>query len=73
MVGYTVLHLLGSMANSTMTNLKIAYHNVQGLNSPIKQSKVFDSYKALKFDILMLQETHCIVPNSSTRTSSVST
>lgn len=46
------------MADPTKSALKIATHNVQGLNSPLKRRKVFDSYKSLKLDILMIQETH---------------
>lgn len=46
------------MADPTVRVLKIASHNVQGLNSPLKQRKVFDSYKSLNLDIVMLQETN---------------
>lgn len=39
-------------------SLRIASHNVQGINSPIKRRKIFQSYHVHKIDILFLQETH---------------
>lgn len=50
--------LLISMADTTQSNLKIASHNVQGLNSPTKRRNILDYYKSLGIDILLLQETH---------------
>lgn len=46
------------MASASKPTLKIATHNAQGLNSPVKQRKTFDSYKSLKLDVVMVQETH---------------
>lgn len=39
-------------------SLKIALHNVQGLNSPSKRRKAFQSYHSRGLDIVLLQETH---------------
>lgn len=46
------------MANASKLTLNIATHNAQGLNSPLKRRKLFDSYSSLKLDIIMVQETH---------------
>ena len=54
------------MANSLDLNLRIASHNVQGINSPIKRRKVMDHYKSLHLDVVMLQETHFPVRYSPT-------
>lgn len=39
-------------------SLKIALHNVHGLNSPSKRHKAFQSYHSRGLDIVLLQETH---------------
>lgn len=44
--------------HTTSILLKIASHNTQGLNSPIKWRKVFNSYRSPRLDIVLLQETH---------------
>lgn len=48
------------MADNThnQTSLKIAFHNTQGLNSPIKRRKAFHNYHSRGLDIILLQETH---------------
>lgn len=45
-------------SNPTLTHLKVASHNVQGLNSPIKRRKAFHNYHSRHIDIRLLQETH---------------
>lgn len=45
-------------SNPTPTHLKVASHNVQGLNSPIKWRKAFHNYHSRHIEILLLQETH---------------
>lgn len=39
-------------------SLRVASHNTQGLNSPIKRLKAFQHYHSQGLDILLLQETH---------------
>lgn len=48
------------MADNTpkQTSLKIASHNTQGLNSPIKRCKAFHNYYSRGLDIILIQETH---------------
>lgn len=46
--------------------LRIASHNVQRLNSPVKRHKLFPLYHSQKMYILLLQETHfpvCYAPS----------
>lgn len=38
--------------------LRIATHNAQGLNSPVKRRKAFQDFQRKKIDIALLQETH---------------
>lgn len=66
MGGWYHFHPLVSMADSCplQTALKIASHNTQGLNSPTKRRKAFQSYNYKGIDIILLQETH--FPNSYT-------
>lgn len=56
------------MADPTplQATFKIASHNTQGLNSPTKRHKAFQSYHSRGIDIILLQETH--FPNSYTPT-----
>ena len=61
-----VVQILRSMADSLDVRLRIASHNVQGINSPIKRRKLMDHYKSLHLDIVMLQETHFPVRYSPT-------
>lgn len=39
-------------------SLRIASHNVQGMNLPVKRQKFSQYYHTQKIDILFLQETH---------------
>lgn len=54
------------MASSTLNSLRIASHNIQGMNSPLKRRKIFNLYKSLNLDAIMLQETHFLIRYSST-------
>lgn len=53
------------MASSTLNIIKVTSHNVQGLNSALKRRKIFDSYKSLTLNVIMMQETHFLVRYSS--------
>lgn len=44
--------------NNSPSPLKIISRNTQGMNSPIKCRKLFQSYHSMHSDILLLQETH---------------
>lgn len=51
-------HTLMADLNTHHLSLKIASQNAQGLNSPSKQRKAFQSYHARSLDIVLLPETH---------------
>lgn len=48
------------MAETSTPNpsLRIASHNIQGMNSPVKRRKIFQYYHTHKIDILFLQKAH---------------
>lgn len=54
------------MASSTLNTLRVASHNVQGINSPLKRRTIFNSYKSLNLDVIVLQETHFPIRYSPT-------
>lgn len=39
-------------------SLRVVSHNAQGLNSPVKRRKAFQTYHKQKIDFILLQETH---------------
>lgn len=47
-----------SATNPSSSKICIASHNVQGLNSPVKQQKLFQLNHSQKIDVLLLHKTH---------------
>lgn len=41
-----------------VSSFRIASHNVQGLNSPLKRRKYFQTASTQQMEVLLLQETH---------------
>lgn len=46
------------MADLSQDTLRVATHNVQGLNSPVKRRTFFNFYKSSKLDIVLIQDTN---------------